>query len=227
MTTLKPEQGLMKLGRFSGSGIHKLIPEGKRDMTAEELSNAKANGSKRTTVDIPFGDTAMSYIYEKVSERLTGVRKEFKQTKEILRGIEQEPFAKLYLESAKGVKVIDGVTRNDEFTAWSIDGWVNEFDTGIEILCPNSDNHLKYLLGDQIDIKANYPVKYWQMTFYAWKYNRMNWKFISYDDRFVKPEHKMLMLDFKVDSKDLSYMTFKLNLAIEIYKNLINKINSL
>ena len=218
------EQSAIKLGRFSGSGIYKLIPEGRRDMTADELAEEKAKGGKRKTIDTPFGDTAMSYIYEKVAERLTGCRKEFKPTAEIRRGIEMEPSAKLYLEIAKGIKVKNVGVQHDEYTAWSIDGWVDDFNTGIEILCPNSDNHLKYLLGNQIDIKENYPVKYWQMTFYAWKNNRPNWKFISFDDRFIKNEQRMLLLDFKVNKEDQEYMINKINLAIEIFNSLISKL---
>lgn len=224
-TTLTDEQKQLRLGRFSGSGIHKLIPEGRRNMTEKELKEEKAKGGKRKTIDTFFGDTAMSYIYEKVAERLTGCTKEFKQTQEVLRGIEKEPEAKRYLEIAKNLRVLDVGTKSDEYTAWSIDGWVNEFNTGIEIICPNSDNHLKYLLGEQIDIKSIYPVKYWQMIFYAWKYNRDNWKFISFDDRFKKNEQRMLLLDFKVNNDDLEYLKKKVAAAQLMFDNIINKLN--
>lgn len=223
-TTLSKEQLALKLAKFSGSGVHKLIANGRRNMTKDELIAEKKSGGKRKTIDIPFGDTAMSYIYEKVAERLTGERKIFKPTAEVYRGIELEPEAKLYLQSAKNITVIENGTDSDENTAWSIDGWVNEFDTGIEIYCPNSDNHLKYIIGEQIDIKVNYPTKYWQILFYCWKHNRDNWKFISYDPRFLKQNHKMVMIDFKVNQEDLRLLKEKVLLAILIFNNIISKL---
>lgn len=224
-TTLSKEQLALKLGKISGSGVHKLIPEGRRNMTEDELKAEKKAGGKRKTIDIPFGDTAMTYIYEKVAERLTGERKTFKQTTEVLRGIELEPEAKLYLKAAKNINVLEIGTKSDKDTAWSIDGWVPEFDTGIEIYCPNSDNHLKYLLGDQIDLKENYPTKYWQILFYCWKYERENWKFVTYDPRFLKQEQKMVMIDFKVNKEDMEYLKYKVNLATKLIDEILNKLN--
>lgn len=222
-TTLTEEQEKIKLGRISASSAYKLIPEGRRPMTAEELKEEKKNGGKRKTVDTLFGDTAMTYIYEKVAETLTGQKKYFKPTFEILNGIEMEAEAKVYLEFAKNIKVKELGTQNDLHTAWSIDGWVDEFDTGIEVLCPNSDNHLKYLLGNIKELKENYPVKYWQIHFYCWKYKRKNWKFISYDPRFKLNEHKMLMLDFNVNEADMKYLQMKVNAAIKVKQELLTK----
>jgi hypothetical protein len=223
-STLTEEQLKLRFGKFTGSSIYRLIPEGKRAMSAEELAEEKRNKGKRKTIDIPFGDGAMTYIYEKVTEYLTGERKEFKPSIEMLRGIELEPEAKRYLEASKGIKIIEKDTESDDSTAWSIDGWVDEFDTGIEVYCPNSDNHLLYLLGNQVDIKKNYPAKYWQMTFYAGKCNRDNWKFISYDPRFKKNENRMVMINFKVDEIDSNYMIEKVRKAIIIRDHLISKL---
>lgn len=222
---LTKEQEEKRMGRFTGSSIYKLIPGGRRDMTDYELRIEKESGGKRKTVDILFGETAMTYIYEKAAEVLTGERKDFKPTFEMIRGSELEAEAKKYLSAAMGIEVKDVDTENDEHTAWSIDGYVDAFGCGIEILCPNSDNHLRYLLGDKMEIKKNYPTKYWQMTFYAWKYNVDFWKFISFDPRFKKPENKMLVFNFEIDIKDRNFMIMKLQEAIKIKEEIVKKLS--
>lgn len=222
---LKKEEQKQRIGKFTGSSIHKLIPGGRRNMTEEELKIEKLSGGKRKTVDTLFGDTAMTYIYEKCAEVLTGERKTFNMTVEMQRGQELEPIARDYLKAAMDVEVLTPPTMDDGgHLAWSIDGWIKEFKTGIEILCPNSDNHLRYLLGDKMEIKKNYPVKYWQMTFYAMVHKVDNWKFISFDPRFKKPENKMLVFNFEVDKKDLNFMKMKINEAIKIKEEILSKL---
>jgi hypothetical protein len=223
-TSLTDEQKRLRLGKFTGSGMYKLMTGGRRDMTDDELIQEKKNKGKRKTVDIPFGDVAMTYIYEKVAERLTGCIKDFKPTQEMLRGIELEAEAKQYYQAATGNTITKLKPIVSDYTSYNPDGWVDELKSIIEIECPNSDNHLKYFLGNQEYIKTAYPLKYWQMYFYMWKTSTTSCFFCSYDPRFKDAKMKMLFLKFKVNPSEMVLMINKLNLAIVELRNIITKL---
>ena len=61
---------LCRKGMFTASEIWKLMQGGTRPMNEEELIAAKESKSKRKTVDVMFGDTAITYIRNKVAESL-------------------------------------------------------------------------------------------------------------------------------------------------------------
>lgn len=66
----KEKRWLMKrCGKITSSSVAKLMCSGRRDMTPSELEAAKKQGIKRKTIDIPFGDTAISYLYQVARER--------------------------------------------------------------------------------------------------------------------------------------------------------------
>ena len=66
----KEKLWLMKrCGKITSSAIGKLMVSGRREMTPSELEVAKKQGVKRKTVDVPFGDTAISYLYQVARER--------------------------------------------------------------------------------------------------------------------------------------------------------------
>lgn len=66
----KEKLWLMKrCGKITSSAIGKLMVSGRRGMTPSELEIVKKQGVKRKTVDVPFGDTAISYLYQVARER--------------------------------------------------------------------------------------------------------------------------------------------------------------
>jgi len=60
---------MKRCGKITSSAIGKLMVSGRREMTPSELEIAKKQGVKRKTVDVPFGDTAISYLYQVARER--------------------------------------------------------------------------------------------------------------------------------------------------------------
>jgi hypothetical protein len=63
-----------RIGNFTSSGIYKLMKSGSRKMTEIELELYKVENPKgrRTTIDVDFGDLALTYISEKQMERKLG-----------------------------------------------------------------------------------------------------------------------------------------------------------
>jgi len=89
----------IRVGRFTGSQMFKLMTGGKRDMTEQELEDYKRDNpkGKRTTVDTMFGDTALTYIFEKACDIVFGRNEEEQfDTFDMQRGRTLEPviFAK-------------------------------------------------------------------------------------------------------------------------------------
>lgn len=60
---------MKRCGKITSSSISKIMTSGRRDMNKEELEIAKSKGIKRKTVDVPFGDGAISYLYRIARER--------------------------------------------------------------------------------------------------------------------------------------------------------------
>ena len=69
--------------------------------TASRFGDLMTNSRKKDEV---LGATAVSYIYEKAAEKLTGQRNEFTSTA-MEWGTENEPICKAYYEELKGCKI--------------------------------------------------------------------------------------------------------------------------
>jgi len=97
-------------GKFTGSEFHKLLSGGRRDMTEDELIEYKKENPKgtRKTIDVEFGDTALSYIFEKAVEMEFGINEEDNfDTFDTKRGKELEPYA---IEQFRRNKELDFIT---------------------------------------------------------------------------------------------------------------------
>jgi len=192
------EQKQQRIGKFTGSEIHKLM------------------GVKG------FGKTGETYIFEKAAEFLTGQpNKEEFTSASTQWGIDHELEAMLYFEAATGCKVKAGETLENEYIAGTPDGIGINADWGFEIKCPfNSGNHLKNLsmqkAEDLLDLRTEY---YWQCVSYMWLTGLSKWKFCSYDPRF-KEEKRMLILNLELNPNHLELL---INRVIEA-KTLFNSI---
>lgn len=215
-TTLTKEQKELRNGMFTGSEVYKLM------------------GAKG------MGKTGETYIFEKVSEFLTGLpcKEEFSSAATAW-GIEHEDEAKQYFEAATGLKVAAIGTISNDMIVGTPDGII-KVDTGFEIKCPdgiikvdvgfeikcpyNSGNHVKNLMmqsaNDLLDLRPEY---YWQCVSYMWLTDLKAWKFCSYDPRF-KEEKRMLILNLTLNDDHLTLLKQRVTEAKLMFNNIISKI---
>ncbi|HCT86224.1 MAG TPA: hypothetical protein DF296_13615 [Candidatus Margulisbacteria bacterium] len=202
-STLTDEQKALRIGRFAGSELHKLM------------------GIKG------FGKTGETYIYEKVAEKLTGQpNKEEFTAASTQWGIDHELEAQLYFEAATGSRVKAGTTLDNGHIIGTPDGIAESKEWGFEIKCPyNSGNHLKNLgmqnAADLLDLRTEY---YWQCVSYMWLTGLNKWKFCSYDPRFQKPEQKMLILNIELFPAHLELLKNRVTEAKLMFDNIISKL---
>jgi len=201
-TTLTKEQREQRVGKFTGSEIHKLM------------------GAKG------FGKTGETYIFEKAAEFLTGQpNKDEFSSASTQWGIDHEMEAQMYFESATGLKIKSGETLDNGFIAGTPDGIGINADWGFEIKCPfNSGNHLKNLsmqkAEDLQDLRTEY---YWQCVSYMWLTGLKKWKFCSYDPRF-KEEKRMLILNIDLNETHLTLLKQRVTEAKLMFDNIISKL---
>jgi hypothetical protein len=201
-TTLSKEQKEQRLGRFTGSEIHKLM-------------NIKG-----------FGKTGETYIMEKVAEYMTGtpIKEEF-YSQATQWGIDHEEEAILYFTAATGKQIERSKTLDNGKICGTPDGVVIGEDCGFEIKCPfNSGNHLKNLMmATPEDLLALRPEYYWQCVAYMWLTGLTSWKFCSYDPRF-KDAKRMLILNLQLNESHLKTMQNAFEQAQLMFDNIISKL---
>ena len=202
MSTLTKEQREIRVGKFTGSEIYKIM------------------GAKG------FGKTGETYITEKAAEFLTGepIRPEFTAASTQW-GIDHELEAQLYFEAASGLKIAPCDVLDNGFIAGTPDGILVDGNCGFEIKCPyNSGNHLKNLLmatpEDLLDLRPEY---YWQCLAYMWLTELPKWKFCSYDPRF-KEAKRMLILNLEVNLAHITLLQNRVTEAKLMFDNIISKL---
>lgn len=145
-----------------------------------------------------------------VCERLTGrVPEAGYVNAEMQRGIEMEPIARAVYEAETGVMVqAIGYVQHDELLAgYSPDGFVGS-DGLVEIKCPKTATHLKYLRGEE-----RVPLDYIGQCQHAlWITGRAWIDFVSFDDRLPDAlafyRVRLTRDDAMVDAYDASIRTF-------------------
>lgn len=224
----------VRLGKFTSSEMHRLMTDGKRPMTKEEIESMKLAGSKSKATTIAdatvLSEGARTYVLEKVAEDITGESAYFENfaTKW---GTEHEPIARNEFEKRMKLDVEQvGFVPFNEFSGGSPDGIFytaeGNKDGILEIKCPyNSANHIEHLLiQDQKYFKDNFKEYYWQMqsnmlftgTSKAW--------FISFDPR--AKDHALFMMLFVADKLDHELIEKKIKVAVEFKKEILSQINS-
>lgn len=177
MLSYNYEQGTLewhqlRLGRFTGSEIHRLIFK-KGELTKGNLT----------------------YITEKVAETDTGKTASDFEGYWMERGKELEPKARTLYELSKGCMVENvGFITYGSHAGMSSDGLVDD-DGSIEIKCPNLVTHYKYLQIKTVkDVPDDY---YWQMQMCLMVTGRKWCDFVSYH-----PDAGVRMLIFRVDRNE-------------------------
>jgi YqaJ-like viral recombinase domain len=183
-----------KEGMFSASEFHKLMSGGRREMTPNELAAEIANKGKRKTIDTLFGDTALTYIKDKISEIITnGTCLDYTrfETKATDWGNAWEDEAK-QAYSAKIGNLIEsiGFVKIDDRCGASPDGFISlglieQKSLIIEIKCPyRTTNHVgNLLIKTQAQFKQERPNYYVQIQVQLLATGLDSCDFISYDPR--------------------------------------------
>lgn len=144
-----------------------------------------------------------NYIMQLLCERLTGTWTEGFQSKEMLRGIELEPFAQATYEFISG-RDIDSVGYIPHpainGTGASPDGLI-DWDGMIEVKCPNTANHIDTMLRKTIDRRYILQMQ-WQMCCAG----RLWCDFVSFDDR-LPDDLRLCILRVDRDEKLIKEIT--------------------
>lgn len=206
-----PEWFNDRLCHFTSSEIYKLMtnPKSKKDQEAGKPSK-----------------TAEEYIFEKLAEDMTGMRKCSADTKSERWGETYEPEAISAYESASGNKVdLCGFIEWSRMFGGSPDGLVGE-DGIIEIKCPfNSSNHVRYLLlENQYELNGLEPEYYAQIQGNLLVTGRKWCDFISYDPRCVRAEFGLKILRVNRDEEFIKRIKEALDRAEAIKEQITGRI---
>lgn len=178
-----------RMGRFSCSGLHRLMADEKRPMTEDELAKREKGSRVTTIIDSSILSTgALTYIEECLSEKLTGMpAKDEVKTAAMQWGIDNEPIAKKIYEAVFECKVIDSkyIPCGENFGG-SPDGLIDDEKGFIEIKCPTRPVHLKYKtkVKTMLDLLQIAPEYFWQIVGYFIVTGREYCDFVSYQPQY-------------------------------------------
>lgn len=225
----------MRLGKFTGSNIYKLMAQGKRPMTQAEL-DAREKGprggllDKRTTIedDNILSDGAMTYVEERVAEVMTGQSTNSVDNDATRWGNELEPdarelFSTLYSKNIllTGHKCWE---ENPSEAGCSLDGEVEGEDATIEIKCPfNSAIHIGYC---QLTDPKKLPPAYWYQIQAGLLFTgKSKCYFISYDPRVINEANRLFVLEVPAYKDAQELIKLKLRVAIAKKTEILNQLN--
>jgi len=127
-----------------------------------------------------------TYMYEILAGLMTETIAHDLNVAAVNRGIEQEPFAVAQARKDLGLDFVDAgfcVSKSIPGFGLSPDNVVKDKDgfiyKGLEIKCPDTKTHLRYILEDIVPVKHEYQV--WAPFIASDKVT--SWWFMSYDDR--------------------------------------------
>jgi putative phage-type endonuclease len=164
--------------------------------------------------------TRRDYRLQLVCERLTGQPQDDGDgfvNAAMQRGIDMEPLAFGAYEAQTGnMAVRTGFCAMDEYPAGcSLDGHVNAFEGIVEIKCPKSATHLRYLR-DGVIPKDYVP----QITHNLWVTGAAWCDFLSYDDRFPADLQvfclRVLAKDLDLASHQIAALKFLNEVDLEV-----------
>ena len=169
------------------------------------------------------GVTRKNYMMELLIARLTGVYPESYTSPEMQRGIDLETEARYAYENLTGNVVMEsGFILHPliKDSGASPDGLIG-VDGGLEIKCPNTATHLKYLMTDKIDTKYIYQMQ-WGMACTE----RQWWDFVSYDNR-LPDKLKIYVQRFERDEDIIKFLTEEVEEFIKELNELQLKLEAL
>ena len=203
-----------RCGYFTASEIHKLLVSGK--------------GGE------PFGETALTYILDKLGEKITGKPIESKDNTATLWGKEHEPLAREWYCRKNGMIVDEvGFIKHPTIPNFggSPDGITYKVGSGdeagiLEIKCPfNYSNHLNHcLIPDQEYFKKYYKEYYWQILANC-LINNLKWAdFVSFDPR-MNQKYGLFTLRIEPPVEDCNLLISRIEMANEQLNKFLTNLN--
>ncbi len=195
--------------------------------TSSELSKLLTSGRAK---DQEFGDTALSYIKEKLHEHFTKgtcLDYGFQGNKATEWGEHFEPEARdLYSEMTGYLVTECGFIQSQESEMFggSPDGLVGE-DGLIEIKCPYASNHVEHLtLKTAQDLQASKKEYFAQCQGNLLATGRKWCDFVSYDPRYQNPLFRMKILRVERDEEFIAMAIDKIKKAEKVFEMMLEGI---
>lgn len=200
-----------RVGRFTSSEIWRLMvnPKSKSDQDSGKLS-----------------DTAMTYVFEKVAEIMTGQCKQQGYAFPLVYGKEQEPNAIEHFCRVTGLQWREvGFFPFGDHAGGSPDGEIGD-NAILEVKCPyDQSKQLEYLmLTDQWDLKRMFREYYWQCMANLLFTEKQECHFVTYDPRYQDERFQMTHLVIKPIEEDLQLLVERIGKAVEEKLKLIKTI---
>jgi len=205
----------IRMARLTSSEIHKLM------------------GVKGLAANAPLQDTAITWLYEKLSELTTGFSKEIKAAS-LEWGNVTEPLAKQALVNKHQVRMWESefIQHPDRFYyGGSPDGYItiNGLKHTVEIKCPyNTAEHYKNitLSASAETMRSKYPELYWQLQSNMHLQDTKISIFVTYDHRIkVNPENIYHEAYLQRNDADISLMLSQLDKAWAHYQEMGKSFN--
>jgi len=194
-----------RLGKFTASEFHKLT-------------------TAPTKKELPVG--AVTYTTEKAVECLTEFIEEGYVNQAMQWGLDHELEAIERFTEKTGIRTTKTGSEQEfiklgTHVGGTPDGLIG-INSGVEVKCPNSLTHFKYMkIKNGEDLKKVMPAYYWQIQGLMMITACRNWWFISYDPRYKKPEHQLHYIKIEFNDADVSFLSERIRLAIELKKELL------
>lgn len=201
----------------------------KGKFTASEIYNLLTTSKKKDEV---FGDTALSYIKEKVSEYIMNDNvfiemQDLNFSNMATRWGEQyEPEARTLYSELTGMPVEEtGFIPYSQHSGGSPDGICADGEGLIEIKCPfNPSKHIEFMMmkspDDLLAINKQY---YWQCQANLLFTGRRYIDFVSYDPR-MSDLLKLKILRIEADIKGLELLSTRISLASERLESMVSEL---
>lgn len=175
--------------------------------------------------DALFTLTGYSLIREKITELLTGDRKEI-SGEALDWGTYYEEYAIRMYEDLTGMRIVDApfcpIKEYENYAGGSPDGFIEGENGIIEVKCPfNPNNHVTTLIDGTINPK--YWTKYYtQIQFNLFATEADFCDFISYDPRMLEDDLKIKIIRIDRDEEYITKIKERLDLAISELHNQLN-----
>lgn len=210
-------------GKFTASEIHRLLGDGRRDMTEEEKEKYKEENpkGKRKTIDT-YGTGLVTFAFEKAVESLFGIEEDTFVSEDMKRGIALEPHAFKLFKEIKACEFID--VKESTFVPYgknggsSSDGECSN-QSNLEIKCPKRNKFFKYVANGSKEIDKEYYCQM-QMQMLSNKTNQ-TYFFNYYIENGLEYWHEIIV---KRDEELINKIKERLEIACKIRDEFINKL---